>query len=129
MMSSAIGLQEINVFANVAIDRKTPVAVSTIDAATIVEQLGSQELPEVANRTPSVYAVKQGGGFGDSRINIRGFDQRNIAVMVNGVPVNDMENGWVYWSNWAGLEMRCVAFRSKGVSVLPNLPSTQWVVP
>ncbi|MEJ2594946.1 MAG: TonB-dependent receptor, partial [bacterium] len=103
MLSSSIGLQEINVFANVAIDRKTPVAVSTVDAATIVEQLGSQELPEVVNRTPSVYAVKQGGGFGDSRINIRGFDQRNIAIMVNGVPVNDMENGWVYWSNWAGL--------------------------
>ena len=23
--------------------------------------------------------------------------------MINGQPVNDMENGWVYWSNWAGL--------------------------
>ena len=54
-------------------------------------------------RTPSVYVTKQGGGFGDSRINVRGFDQRNVAVMINGIPVNDMENGWVYWSNWAGL--------------------------
>ena len=103
MKSSAVGLQEINVFANVAIDRKTPVAVSTLNAAEITEKLGSRELPEVLNETPSVYAVKQGGGFGDSRINIRGFDQRNIAIMVNGIPVNDMENGWVYWSNWAGL--------------------------
>ncbi len=50
-----------------------------------------------------MYATKAGGGFGDSRINIRGFDQRNTAVMINGVPVNDMENGAVYWSNWAGL--------------------------
>jgi len=33
----------------------------------------------------------------------RGFDQRNTSVMINGVPVNDMENGWVYWSNWDGL--------------------------
>jgi len=103
MLSSSIGLQEINVFANVAIDRKTPVAVSTLNAAEITEKLGSRELPEVLNETPSVYAVRQGGGFGDSRINIRGFDQRNIAIMVNGIPVNDMENGWVYWSNWAGL--------------------------
>jgi len=103
MLSSAIGLQEINIFANVAIDRKTPVAVSTLDAAEIEQKIGSQELPEVLNETPSVYAVKQGGGFGDSRINIRGFDQRNIAIMINGVPVNDMENGWIYWSNWAGL--------------------------
>ena len=23
--------------------------------------------------------------------------------MINGMPVNDMENGRVYWSNWAGL--------------------------
>jgi outer membrane receptor for Fe3+-dicitrate len=50
-----------------------------------------------------VYATKSGGGFGDSRINIRGFDQKNIAVLINGVPVNDMENSAVYWSNWAGL--------------------------
>ena len=23
--------------------------------------------------------------------------------MINGVPQNDMENGWVYWSNWDGV--------------------------
>jgi len=84
-------------------ERETPVAVSTIKAIEIQENLGTQELVEVLNTTPSVYATKQGGGFGDSRINIRGFDQRNTAVMINGMPVNDMENGWVYWSNWAGL--------------------------
>jgi len=84
-------------------ERETPVAVSTIKAIDIQENLGTQELVEILNTTPSVYATKQGGGFGDSRINIRGFDQRNTAVMINGMPVNDMENGWVYWSNWAGL--------------------------
>jgi hypothetical protein len=34
---------------------------------------------------------------------VRGFNQRNVAIMINGVPVNDMENGWVYWSNWDGV--------------------------
>ena len=24
--------------------------------------------------------------------------------MIDGIPVNDMENGWVYWSNWFGLD-------------------------
>ncbi len=89
--------------ADIAKDRQTPVAVSTIKAAEIIEILGTKEFPEILNATPSVYATKQGGGFGDSRINIRGFDQSNTAVMINGMPVNDMENGWVYWSNWAGL--------------------------
>jgi hypothetical protein len=88
---------------DIAKDRKTPVAVSTIKASEIQEKLGSQEFPEILVNTPSVYVTKQGGGFGDSRINIRGFDQRNIAVMINGMPVNDMENSGVYWSNWAGL--------------------------
>ena len=88
---------------DIAKDRQTPVAKSTIKAAEIQDKLGSQEFPELLNNTPSVYATKSGGGFGDSRITIRGFAQENIAVLINGVPVNDMENGKVYWSNWAGL--------------------------
>ncbi|WP_335626889.1 TonB-dependent receptor [Maribacter sp. 1_2014MBL_MicDiv] len=88
---------------DIAKDRETPVAVSTIRAAEIQEKLGSQELPEILKSTPSIYATKTGGGFGDGRVNVRGFDSRNTAVMVNGIPVNDMENGAVYWSNWAGL--------------------------
>jgi outer membrane receptor protein involved in Fe transport len=99
-------LQEIVVksgVVDIAKDRKTPVAVSTIKAAEIQEKLGTQEFPEILRNTPSVYVTKGGGGFGDSRINIRGFDQKNVAVMINGVPVNDMENSSVYWSNWAGL--------------------------
>ena len=99
-------LQEIVVRSSVidvAKDRKTPVAVSTIRAAEIQQKLGNQEVPELLANTPSVYTSKSGGGFGDSRINIRGFSQENIAVLVNGVPVNDMENSKVYFSNWAGL--------------------------
>ena len=88
---------------DIAKDRKTPVAVSTIKAAEIQEKLGSQEFPEILKSTPSVYASKAGGGYGDSRIAIRGFDQKNIAVMINGVPINDMENSAVFWSNWAGI--------------------------
>lgn len=100
---SSIGLEEIKVVSNIAIDRKTPVAVSTISGEEIDLKIGNQEFVEMVRHTPSVYTTKEGGGYGDSRINIRGFNQRNIAVMVNGIPVNDMENGWVYWSNWSGL--------------------------
>ncbi len=88
---------------DIAKDRQTPVAVSTIRAEEIQEKLGSQEFPEILANTPSIYVTKQGGGFGDARINIRGFDTQNSAVLINGIPVNDMENGIVYWSNWVGL--------------------------
>jgi len=89
--------------ADIAKDRQTPVAVSTLKAAEITEKLGTQEFPEVLKTTPGIYATKNGGGFGDSRVSVRGFDSRNVAVLINGMPVNDMENGKVYWSNWAGL--------------------------
>ncbi|WP_449401659.1 TonB-dependent receptor [Epilithonimonas caeni] len=88
---------------DIAKDRKTPVAVSTIKSAQIIERLGNRELPEILNTTPSVYATKSGGGFGDGGLVMRGFESRNIAVMVNGMPVNDMEGGTVYFSNWTGL--------------------------
>ncbi|MFT4661043.1 MAG: hypothetical protein ACI8XB_001314 [Patiriisocius sp.] len=109
--------------ADIAKDRKTPVAVSTIKASEIQDKLGSQELPEILNNTPSVYATKAGGGFGDSRISIRGFSQENIAVMINGVPVNDMENGAVFWSNWAGL-----ADVTTGIQVQRGLGSSKLAI-
>ncbi len=87
-------------FASRARERETPVAFTNVEKTEITQRLGSRDVPMILNETPSVYASVQGGGAGDSRINIRGFDQRNVAVMINGVPVNDMENGWVYWSNW-----------------------------
>jgi outer membrane cobalamin receptor len=80
-----------------------PVAYTNIKKADMELRLGSRDLPLMLNTIPSVFATGQGGGAGDVRINIRGFDQRNFAVMINGVPVNDIENGWVYWSNWDGV--------------------------
>jgi len=100
---SQFGLQEVQIIASVAVDRKTPVAVSTVKSADIELKLGTQEFPEILKSTPGVYATKAGGGYGDGRINLRGFESENVAVMINGIPVNDMENGRVYWSNWAGL--------------------------
>jgi hypothetical protein len=99
----AIALDALEVFATVATERATPVAYTDVKKVQIENQLGSRDLPMVLNVTPSVYATMSGGGAGDARVNVRGFSQRNTAVMINGVPVNDMENGWVYWSNWDGL--------------------------
>jgi len=99
----SIGLNGVNIIADRAKERETPVAVSNVSKAEIEQQLGSQDLPMIMNNTPSVYATMQGGGSGDARINVRGFNQNNVAIMINGVPINDMENGWVYWSNWDGV--------------------------
>ena len=93
-------LDEVQIVANMARERSTPIAFSSVSEKQISEEQGAEDLPMLLNYTPGVYATQQGGGDGDARITIRGFDQRNLAVMVDGIPVNDMENGWVYWSNW-----------------------------
>jgi iron complex outermembrane receptor protein len=98
-------MEEAVVSADVVISRKTPVAFTNVLPAQIQEELAGRDLPLVLNTTPGVYATQGGGGDGDARVTIRGFDQTNLAVMVDGVPMNDMENGWVYWSNWAGLDL------------------------
>lgn len=103
LSSTSIGLKEVSVIASYGIDRKTPAAISSVKGRYVTETLGSQELPELLKITPSAFITKGGGGIGDSRINIRGFDQKNVAILINGVPVNDMESGWVYFSNWAGI--------------------------
>ena len=96
----AMQFEEVVVSAPRAKLRETPIAFSDVPKSDIDRKLGSRSLPMLLNDTPGVYATEQGGGDGDSRINVRGFDQRNIAVMVNGVPVNNMETGWVYWVDW-----------------------------
>jgi len=101
--SDAVMLSSIEVVASYAVERKTPVAFVSVEKKQIEKVLGSRDIPLMMNLTPSVYATEQGGGSGDARINVRGFNQRNVAIMINGVPVNDMENGWVYWSNWDGI--------------------------
>lgn len=86
-----------------AVPRKTPVAVSNVLASQIEERLGNDEFVEALKYTPGVHPSRVGGSWADSEIFVRGFDNTNVATLINGIPVNDMENGTVYWSNWASL--------------------------
>jgi len=88
---------------DLAEDRKTPVAVSTIKASEIQNKVGAQDVTMTLVNTPSVYVASQAGGFGDSQIRVRGFEQDNTAFLLNGQPINGMEDGKMYWSNWSGV--------------------------
>lgn len=103
LIPDVTGLEEVNIIATYVHERETPVAVSSISAAVIEQETGNQEFPEIMKMVPGVYATRLGGGSGDARISIRGFQQENIAVLLNGIPVSSVENGLIYWSNWSGL--------------------------
>ena len=128
LAEDANSLDEIVVVGKGVIDlataRKTPVAASTVRAAEIQAKLGNQEFPEILNATPSVYATKTGGGYGDGTMRVRGFGQVNTAVIINGQPVNDMENGRVFWSNWQGL-----SDVASGIQIQRGLGASKLAVP
>jgi hypothetical protein len=107
LMVDADSLEEVVIIGSgvidMAADRKTPVAVSTITANEIQSKvIGNVEITESIKSTPSAF-ISGDTGFGDSQLFLRGFDQTNIGVLLNGQPVNGMEDGRVYWSNWAGI--------------------------
>lgn len=99
----AFNVTDMKAFSDQAISGKTPVAFTELGKETISAELGSRDIPLVLNTAPSVYATTDSGGAGDARVNVRGFNQRNVSILINGVPTNDIENGWLYWSNWDGL--------------------------
>ena len=107
LISTANDLEEVVIIGkgviDLAKDRKTPIAVSTIKAADIQAKIGTSDITQTMVNTPSVYVAGQSGGFGDSRISVRGFQQDNTAFLLNGQPINGMEDGKMYWSNWSGL--------------------------
>ena len=85
-------------------DRKTPIAVSTVTSEEIQKRaVGNVEFPQILKNTPNVYVSNASGGYGDSQMFVRGFGQSNTAFLLNGQPINGMEDGNMYWSNWAGL--------------------------
>lgn len=106
LVPSAFGLDEVVITGvmDIVVDRQTPVATSTINAGEIQRKIaGDAEFPEVARTTPSIYISNQSSGYGEAEVWTRGFDQTNTAFLLNGQPINGMEDGRIYWSNWAGL--------------------------
>ncbi len=96
--------KEIVVSAKRAVFRQTPVAFTNIDKQQLQKVTsGGQDLSMAVANVPGVYATEGSGGIGDSRLTIRGFSDNNVGILINGVPVNDMESGHMYWSDWAGI--------------------------
>ncbi len=70
----------------------------------IQERYTVQDIPVLLSELPSAtFYSESGNGIGYTYLNIRGFDQRRIAVMVNGVPQNDPEDHMVYWLDFPDL--------------------------
>ncbi|MBR9978477.1 MAG: TonB-dependent receptor [Bacteroidetes bacterium] len=91
---------EIEISAMKARERFSPVTFSDVTREDIENEYFVQDIPVMLSDMPSVtYYSESGHGIGYNYLRIRGFDQRRLAVMINGIPQNDPEDHNVYWIN------------------------------
>lgn len=64
---------------------------------------GDNNISGVLSASRDVYVSTASFNFGQARFRTRGYDPDNYGVLLNGVPMNNLENGEVYWSRWGGL--------------------------
>ncbi|HRK03572.1 MAG TPA: TonB-dependent receptor [Chlorobiota bacterium] len=95
-----ITVPAISVTSTRAVNRLHPVVYDEIGNAELRRTPIVRDLPTTLADLPSTLAVSENGnGIGYTNLTIRGFDQRRIAVLVNGIPQNDPEDHNVYWIN------------------------------
>ncbi|MEA2095669.1 MAG: TonB-dependent receptor [Candidatus Cloacimonadota bacterium] len=88
------------VSATKAKDRETPVTFTNVTQEQVLQNNFGQEIPMLMEDVPGVFAYSDAGGLvGNAHLTIRGFDQKRIGVMINGIPLNDPEDHNVYWVN------------------------------
>jgi len=76
----------------------TPMAFAKVTQNDIEDSYVHQDVPEYLSYLPSTtFYSESGNGIGYNYLSIRGFDQRRIAISVNGIPQNDPEDNNVYW--------------------------------
>jgi iron complex outermembrane recepter protein len=94
----------VTVTATHATERLSPVTFSNLTHQEIQRRYSTQDVPTFLAELPStMFYSENGNGIGYNYMTMRGFDQRRLSVMVNGVPQNDPEDHNVYWIDFPDL--------------------------
>lgn len=90
--------EDITVTADRAEKGVTPVSFENVSREEIDRDYTVGDLPMLLNNTPNFYSFADGGGkMGYTYTRIRGFDDKRISAYINGVPLNDPEDQYLYW--------------------------------
>ncbi|MGQ9820098.1 MAG: TonB-dependent receptor [Candidatus Kapaibacteriales bacterium] len=97
-------LPSITVTTTRAVRGESPIPFQKITAKDIQNIYTTQDIPRLLSELPSIITFSQSGNdIGYSNLTMRGFNQRRISVMINGVPQNDPEDHNVYWIDFPDL--------------------------
>ncbi len=67
------------------------------------EEAGDENISGLLHGSRDVFLSAAAYNLGMLRFRIRGYDNRYNEVNINGVPMENLDNGRVYWSLWGGL--------------------------
>ncbi len=104
LQPQALASPPVIVLAVRAHSRESPVTFSTIAPADLQQRYFAQDIPAVLSELPgTTFYSESGNNIGYNYLSIRGFEQRRISVLINGVPQNDPEDHNVYWIDFPDL--------------------------
>ena len=98
-----LSLQEVVIRGNFSDERHSALNLTTIQPDDILRHSTAPNYLEMMQGVPGVYATSSTGTYGDATLNMRGFKQENISILLNGIPIQGLTSGSMYWSNWMGL--------------------------
>ena len=75
----------------------------SLDALSSEGGGGTQDVAGLLQSSRDIFVSTAGYTFGAVRYRMRGYDNNNLTVLMNGTQMNDMESGRAYWSSWGGL--------------------------
>ncbi len=75
----------------------------TLSESDISNDEGSQDVSGLLQASRDIFVSTAGYTFGPARFRMRGYNSENLTVLMNGVPLNDLQTGRAYWSSWGGL--------------------------
>ncbi|MDR2010168.1 MAG: TonB-dependent receptor [Bacteroidales bacterium] len=79
------------------------IPVITLTESELDGDIQDYDVSGLLQSSEDVFVRNAGYNFGQARYRIRGYDNQNMFVLINGIKVNDAENGRPYYSNWGGL--------------------------
>ena len=109
--------QEITVLANQTVDLgtitlNTPTVPSFIQQKSIpvislstdeIGEVESQDISGLLSASRDLFASTAGFTWGTRRFRVRGYQSEDFVTSINGIPMNDLESGRVFWGQWGGL--------------------------
>ena len=100
---SSVGMtQEIAKEREDTIIDNTPVFVTTLADAD--DNSGSDaNISGLLQSSRDVFAGTAGFNFSTARFKIRGYESDKTMILINGIPMNDLESGFGTWYKWGGL--------------------------